>query len=277
MELDFERIRIMQEVYEDTVGYQQILRRAKFLAAVLERKKLYIDDNLFVGAMAGSLNAIYTHPEWNVEWMKEEKTVEKSKTEEDRKANAWALDYWDRRSLKPRTEEIFEKRYGFSAVPSYQAGLIAAFHDWPGGGGNLNYPMVYQQGLASVIKDVEERQMAMEMRLPNAPKFYFYEASLIVMRAVIRFAHRYAELAREMAAAGGGRNPQSRADCPCRNLRMGSRESRTQPAGSHAEPHFFCHIVAELEQVGCGYSEAYLGQNLEPYYQADKAAGLIDL
>ena len=40
MELDFERIRIMQEVYEDTVGYQQILRRAKFLAEVLERKKL---------------------------------------------------------------------------------------------------------------------------------------------------------------------------------------------------------------------------------------------
>ena len=85
MQLDFERIRIMHEVYEDTVGYQQILRRAKFLAAVLEGKKLYIDDNLFVGAMAGSLNAIYTHPEWNVEWMKEEKTVEKSKTEEDRR------------------------------------------------------------------------------------------------------------------------------------------------------------------------------------------------
>jgi len=118
MELDFERIRIMQDVYEDTVGYQQILRRAKFLAAVLERKKLYIDDNLFVGAMAGSLNAIYTHPEWNVEWMKEEKTVEKSKTEEDRAANAWALDYWDKRSLKPRTEAIFETRDGFSAVPS---------------------------------------------------------------------------------------------------------------------------------------------------------------
>ena len=39
--------------------------------------------------------------------------------------------------------------------------------------------------------------------------------------------------------------------------------------------HFFCHIVSEIEQVGCGYSEAYLGQNLEPYYQADKTAGLI--
>jgi formate C-acetyltransferase len=39
--------------------------------------------------------------------------------------------------------------------------------------------------------------------------------------------------------------------------------------------HFLCHIAAELEQVGCGYSEAYLGQNLEPFYQRDKAAGLV--
>jgi pyruvate-formate lyase len=275
MQLDFERIRIMHKVYEDTVGYQQILRRAKFLAAVLEGKKLYIDDNLFVGAMAGSLNAIYTHPEWNVEWMKEEKTVEKSKTEEDRKANAWALDYWDKRSLKPRTEEIFEKRYGFSAVPAYQAGLIAPFHDWPGGGGNLNYPRVYREGLASMIKEVEERQMAMEMRLPNAPKFYLYEASLIVMRAAIRYAHRYAELAREMAAKEKDETRKAELialaetcewvpENPARNLREAMQS------------HFFCHIIAELEQVGCGYSEAYLGQNLDPYFQADKAAGLID-
>ncbi len=51
-----------------------------------------------------------------------------------------------------------------------------------------------------MIKDVKERQMALEIRLPNASKFYFYEACLITMKAVIRLAHRYAELAREMAA-----------------------------------------------------------------------------
>ena len=49
-EVDFERVRIMEEVYDDTAGYQMIIRRAKFMATLLERKKLYIDDNLFVGA-----------------------------------------------------------------------------------------------------------------------------------------------------------------------------------------------------------------------------------
>ncbi|PQP33846.1 hypothetical protein C6A37_10830, partial [Desulfobacteraceae bacterium SEEP-SAG9] len=82
----------------------------------------------------------------------------------------------------------------------YASGLIVPFHDWPAGGGNLNYPLVYQEGLASVIKDCKERMTALDMRLDNAPKFYFYEASIILMEAMIRFSHRYAKLAREMAA-----------------------------------------------------------------------------
>jgi formate C-acetyltransferase len=50
---------------------------------------------------------------------------------------------------------------------------------------------------------------------------------------------------------------------PARNLREA------------VQSHFLCHVCAEIEQVGCGYSEAYLGQNFEPFYQRDKAAGLI--
>ena len=112
-EVDFERVRIMAKVYEDTAGYQQIIRRAKFMATLLERKKIYIDENLFVGSMASTVNGIYTYPEWNIDWMKEENTVEKSKTPEDKKANQWALEYWEKRALKPRTLEIFEKKIWF--------------------------------------------------------------------------------------------------------------------------------------------------------------------
>ena len=155
--IDNERVRFMMEVYEDTAGYQNIIRRAKFLAYVLENKKLYIDDNLFVGSMAGTVNAVYTYPEWNVQWMKEENTVEKSKTPEDRKANGWALEYWDKRALKPRSDEIFMKKYGYEAHASVKAGLMTEYLSWPGGGGNLNYPRVYNNGLASMIKEVEER------------------------------------------------------------------------------------------------------------------------
>ena len=159
-------------------------------------------------------------------------------------------------------------------APSYQAGLIADFFSWPGGGGNLNYPKVFNEGLASILKDVKERQMALEMRQPNTSKLYFYEACQIVMKAIIRFSHRYAELAREMAAKEKDATRKAELislaetcewipEHPARNLREAM------------QCHFLCHLCAELEQIGCGYSEAFLGQNFEPFYQRDKAAGLV--
>ncbi len=54
-ELDFERVRIMKRLYTRIPpANEQIIRRAKFLADLLDRKKIFIDDNLFVGTMAGS-------------------------------------------------------------------------------------------------------------------------------------------------------------------------------------------------------------------------------
>ena len=274
-EVDYERHIIMRDVYEETAGLDPIIRRAKLMEATVERKKLYIDDNLFVGSITGTVNGVYPYPEWNVEWMKEEETVEKSKTPELRAANEWALEYWDKRSLKTRTEEILARRYGYDPVAVYGSGLVVSFHDWPGGGGNLDYPRIYREGAASVIKDIEERMMSLEMRLPNKEKLYFYEAALITLRAFIRLSHRYAELAREMAAKEKDETRKAELiaiaetcehvpEHPARNMREAM------------QAHFLGHIFVEIEQPGCGYSEAYLGQNLDPYFQADKAAGLID-
>jgi formate C-acetyltransferase len=117
--------------------------------------------------------------------------------------------------------------------------------------------------------------MSLEMRLPNKEKLYFYEASLITLRAFIRLSHRYAELAREMAAKEKDETRKAELiavaetcehvpEHPARNLREAM------------QAHFLGHIFVEIEQPGCGYSEAYLGQNFDPYFQADKAAGLID-
>ncbi len=90
-EVDYDRHVIMRDSYEETVGYQEIIRRAKLIEAVVERKGIYIDDNLFVGSITGQTNGVYPYPEWNVEWMKEEKTVEKSKTPELKAANEWVI------------------------------------------------------------------------------------------------------------------------------------------------------------------------------------------
>lgn len=272
--IDFERVIVMKELYEQTQGLPNILRRAKFNAALLDRKKIYIDDNLLVGAMAGSLNAIYTYPEWQVGWMIEENTIEKSKTPEERAANQWALDYFTSRAQVPRVLEIQERRYGMDPKPYYASGAVISFFDWPAGGGNLNYPRVYNEGLSAMIKQAEESMYKLDMRLGNKEKFYFYEAAIITMKAIVRYANRYAKLAREMAK----KEKDAKRKAELISLAETCEHVPEHPARNLREAiqtHFFCHIVAEMEQVGCGYSEAYLGQNLEPFYQRDIEAGLI--
>ena len=39
----------MRDVYEETVGYQEVIRRAMLMEAMVECKGIYIDDNLLVG------------------------------------------------------------------------------------------------------------------------------------------------------------------------------------------------------------------------------------
>ncbi len=242
------------------------------MATLLERKKIYIDDNLFVGSMASTINGIYTYPEWQVDWMIEENTIEKCKDPEDRKANEWALEYWDERALKPWTLEIFERKYGLiRALRTIPASSLASLTG-PAGGGNLDYPRIYRHGLAAMIKEVEEREAALEMRLPNADKFAFYEASRIVMKSIIRLAHRYAELAREMAAKET--DPVRKQELPAHRRerpRMGARAPSPQPERSHPVPLLLPGHHRGDRAGRLRLFEVYLAQNLEPSYQADKA------
>ncbi len=174
--------------------------------------------------------------------------------------------------MKLRTEAIFEKRFGFDPKPSYNAGLIAAFHDWPAGGGNLNYPCVYREGLASMIKEVEERQIGHSKCACPTSKSSTSTRPAHRDAGIVRYAKRYAELAREMAASEKDETRKAELlslaetcewvpEHPARNLREA------------IQCHFFCHIIAELEQIGCGYSQAYLGQNLEPFFKPTKPPG----
>jgi hypothetical protein len=91
------------------------------------------------------------------------------------------------------------------------------------------------------------------------------------MRSIIRLAHREAELARdrEKNATRGAELIAIAESCEW------VPENTSRNPGEAVQVPYFCHLCAELEKVSCGYSEAYLGQNLEPYYQRDKAAGLI--
>ena len=274
-EIDFERVRVMAEVYEDTAGDQQILRRAKFLATLLDRKKLYIDDNLFVGSMASTVNGIYTYPEWNVDWMKEEKTVEKSKTPEDRKANEWALNYWDKRSLQAADARDLREALWLRSASDIQRrshrGVLqlAGWRRQPElPPGLQRRPRQHDQGrraAAEVARDAPaERLEAVLLRGVPDRDARDHPAVQTLRRA------RAAPWPRRNRIPAGrwscSRSPRSATGC--QSIPRGTCAKRSRSTSSVTSARKSSRSAADTPRL-------YLGQNLEPFYQRDKAAGLI--
>ena len=279
--LDMERVKALMASYRETEGLPALTRRARFFERLMKNKDLYIDENLFVGSMASFPLGIYAHPEWNVNWMKKDiKAIshlgEVTISAEDRKLFEEVIAYWDGKTLDDRANKIFEEKYGFSALLPQMVGLFYAATTWPGGAGDSNYNKVLTKGMGGMIKDVEERLKGVSFSNVDSQnqKRLFYEAVLTELRAVIHWAHRYAELAREMAAKE--ENPEKIQELlEIAEICEWVPENTPRSFREAVQSVFFAHMALEIEQVGCGTSLGYLGQILEPFYQRDKQAGLI--
>ena len=280
-ELDMERIEVLMSSYKDTEGLPAMTRRARFFEKLMTTKNLYIDENLIVGAMASAPLHLYAHPEWNVDWMKKDiKAVshlgEVSVSDEQKKLFEEVIEYWDGKTLNDRANKLFEEKYGINPLLPQMTGLFYGATTWPAGGGCLNYNLVLTKGIGGIIKDVEERLNGLSLTLVDSQnqKRLFYEGVLTVLNAIVDWAHRYAELARDTAAKE--KNPQKKEEL----LEMAEicdwvPEKTPRSFREALQSVFFAHLAIQVEQVGCGNSLGYLGQILEPFYQKDKAAGLI--
>ncbi|MBE9521023.1 MAG: hypothetical protein IME97_07830 [Proteobacteria bacterium] len=280
-ELDMERIKVLMASYKETEGLPAMTRRAKFFEKVMTTKKLYIDENLLVGAMASAPVHIYAHPEWNVDWMKQDIEIrghlgEVEVSDEQKEMYKEVIDYWDGKTHNDRANKIFEEKYGINPLLPQMTGLFFAGTTWPGGGGCLNYNSILTKGISGLIKDIEEQLEDVSLSLVDSQnkKMLFYENAITSLKSIVTWANRYAELAREMADKE--ENPQKKEELlEIAQICDWVPENPPRSFREAVQSVFFAHMAVEIEQVGCGNSFGYLGQILEPFYQKDKAAGLI--
>jgi len=277
--LDTERLKVLRDVYRETEGLPQITRRAKVLERLLTTKGLYIDENIFVGSMGSSPMALYSYPEWSFGWMKKSGKAmshlgEVAISDEDRQLFAETMEYWDGKTLDDRANKIFMEKYGFSPLLPQMVGLFYAASTTPQGGGNLDQKKVLHKGIAGIINDIEEKMKPLTASKADAQKMLFYESCLISLKAVITWAHRYAQLARDMAAKEENKE-RSQELLEIADICEWVPENSPRTFREALQSLFFVQMALQIEQVGCGYSWGYLGQDLEPFYQRDKQAGII--
>ncbi|MBI4763563.1 MAG: hypothetical protein HY787_03020 [Deltaproteobacteria bacterium] len=278
--LDTERLKFLMESYRETEGEPASIRRARLFEKILFNKTLYIDENPIVGSATKFRAGVYPYPEWSCRWMK--KDVESLShlgkvniSDEDRKLINESVDYWTDRCVFTRTNRFFVEKYGFSAIPALKAGLFIDGVAAPQGGGTMDYPRVLNQGLGAIIKEVEQRMGELAVSHDNAQRINFYRAELIALRAVVKLAHRYADLAAEMSA--GEADPGRK-----RELQEISEVCRwvpENPARTFREAlqsFWLIHCCLFIEQSGCGYSPGRFGQYMDPFFKKDIKDGRMN-
>lgn len=223
LRLCVEKKRLYTEVFRQTEGEPEILRRAKALAHYLDRRTIFIEeDELIVGNLAskpGGIEADAWGPSWPREELDELKERLLELSEEDEAVLRELDDYWrDRgRTIYERVGLLYddERLWPFIRsgvlLPPWVDKREGRGHGRAGGGWGLphfqilfvpDFRMVLERGLLELIAEAREELGALRYTSAHAVrKGYYLQAVIIALEAVVRHARRFSELAGQLAKA----------------------------------------------------------------------------
>ena len=284
--LNVERARLLTESMKTTEGQPMVLRWAKALAHVLHEHPIHIEDEELLVGSAGPAGRyavayselvgpgrFYTHPHELVPSKPGDPIV---MTEEDIAVlKDEIIPYWQRNSyheaimnaLPDETRRLMERIFVVTPTASGRS-MLAWAHD---------YGKVLERGIGAIRSEATERLEALDpfdtaAYLAERP---FLEAVRIVCDAMVVFAHRYAALARAMAAK------EARSERSEELLRIAEVCDRVPeyPARTFHEAvqsQWFVQTVSRLEQaVGGVIGNGRIDQYLYPYFRKDMDEGRL--
>ncbi len=272
--LDLQRSRLMTESFKETDGQSMVVRRAKALANLLDKMDIFIRDHeRIVGYQTSDPNGIYHPIDQNWKSVLRLVNSEAGKTlldEDGRRELDELCAYWKGKSMSDRHQEILPQ--DLSPYWTYEGTYLWSQLSELG---IPDYETLFQTGLKGRIQSVRARLQEIDGTIPidYVEQREFYDAMIIALEAVIRFAGRYAELARNLAKQ------------ETRPARIAELEEIARicawvpenPPRTFAEAvqfFFFIHLIRYLE-----YSTLGVGIRIDhifgPYYEKDLAEGRI--
>ncbi|MCK9229698.1 MAG: hypothetical protein M0Q23_05370 [Syntrophales bacterium] len=274
VKLDLQRSRLMTESFKKTDGEAMVLRRAKALAHVLGNMDIFIRDwERIVGYQTSDPEGIY-HP-IDMNWRSVLRLVNSTGgttllDEAGKQELEEICAYWKGKSMSDRHQEAFTGDLG--TYWQYEGTFL--WTHWSELG-VPDYEGLFKEGLDARIRRCEARLEEIDRTIPSdyIDQKEFLKSVIIVLQAVIDFSHRYATLARTMAASE--RDPESR-----KRLEEIAEICEWVPANpprtfkEAVQFFYFIHLIRYLEYstLGIGLRVDYV---LGPYYEKDLKEGRI--
>lgn len=277
-----ERAKYTTEAYEKHKDKMKILQRAYAIKNTLDKMTIFIEEGgLLAGNQASSNRAAPIFPEYAMDWViKELNQWEKRDgdrfiiSEENKELLRAIYPFWEGRTLKDKALALMPPL----SRKCYDLGIIKVEGNITAGDAHLavDYAKVLKVGLKGIKEETQEAKNKLDYSDYNdLKKLYFYDSVLIIIDACIHFAHRYADLARNLSV---NEKNEGRKQELLELARVCERVPE-YPASNFYEAVqsvWFIHLILQIESNGHSLSFGRFDQFLYPYYKKDIEENRID-
>lgn len=281
--IDLERAKIETDFYKENDGkYSVPVMRAMTLKEYFSKKTLYFgDDELILGEKGKNPQASPTFPELcchseeDMKVMSERKLVSFHTTEKDRKLQAAEIiPFWKGRTIREKLLSRMTPEWH----DCYEAGIFTEFMEQRGPGHTCGGEQVFTTGYLDYKEKIKKTMDALDwMNDPEASdKMEELKAMDICCDAVIILGERYHEMAVEKAAAETDPKRKAELEQIAKNLEVVPAH-KPQTFWQAIQLYWFTHLAVTTElNPWDAFSPGRLDQHLNPYYEADVEAGILD-
>lgn len=281
--IDLERAKIETDFYKENDGRYSIpVMRAMVLKEYFSKKTLYLGDGeLIVGEKGKDPQASPTFPELcchsveDMVVMSERELVSFHTTEEDRKLQAEEIiPYWKGRTMREKILSRMTPEW----QECYSAGMFTEFMEQRGPGHTCGGEQVFTTGYLDYKEKIQKTMDALDyINDPDAVnKCEELKAMAISCDAVCILGERYHELALEMAEKETDEVRKAELLQIAANLEVVPAH-KPQTFWQAIQLYWFTHLAVTTElNPWDAFSPGRLDQHLNPYYERDVEAGILD-
>jgi len=278
-----ERARLVTEFYKrpETRGLSTPMQHALAFKHIMENKRIVFNDGeLIVGERGPAPKATPTYPEvcihsvQDLQYLNDRKKTAFASDEETRRVYAEEIiPFWQGRSQRDRIFAEMTKEW----IDAYEAGVFTEFMEQRAPGHTVLDGKIYKKGMNDFKKDIEAALAGLDFM--NDPAAYDKQEELKAMAAsvdaIVAFARRHAEKARELAKGekdAGRKKELERIAEVCDRVPADAPRDFQEAL----QAYWFVHLGVITEyNTWDSFNPGRLDQHLWPFYQKGLADGTL--